>query len=122
MNPPSCCRDPTPAQVRQRRGGQTLNADLVTVSACRSAGERTYSGRGPRRVAWAFCTPALPVIALWDVDDRSTARVMDEPYGAWRPAGHLPALREAKLALIREGGQPAGPYYWGPFQLFTTVP
>jgi len=102
-----------------------LNADLVTVSACRSAGERTYSGEGLVGFAWAFLhAGARRVIAgLWDVDDRSTARVMDELY-AGLEAGRTPAraLRGAKLALIREGGQPAGPYYWGPFQIFTTVP
>ena len=102
-----------------------LNADLVTVSACRSAGERTYSGEGLVGFAWAFLhAGARRVIAgLWDVDDRSTARVMDELY-AGLEAGRTPAraLRDAKLALIREGGQPAGPYYWGPFQIFTTVP
>jgi tetratricopeptide (TPR) repeat protein len=102
-----------------------LKADLVTVSACRSAGERTYSGEGLVGFAWAFLhAGARRVIAgLWDVDDRSTARVMDELY-AGLEAGRTPAraLREAKLALIREGGQPAGPYYWGPFQVFTTVP
>jgi CHAT domain-containing protein len=102
-----------------------LTADLVTVSACRSAGERTYSGEGLVGFAWAFLhAGARRVIAgLWDVDDRSTARVMDELY-AGLEAGRTPAraLREAKLALIRAGGQPAGPYYWGPFQIFTTVP
>jgi len=102
-----------------------LRADLVTVSACRSAGERTYSGEGLVGFAWAFLhAGARRVIAgLWDVDDRSTARVMDELYAGLQ-AGQAPAraLREAKLALIREGGQPAGPYYWGPFQIFTTVP
>jgi CHAT domain-containing protein len=102
-----------------------LKADLVTVSACRSAGERTYSGEGLVGFAWAFLhAGARRVIAgLWDVDDRSTARVMDELY-AGLEAGRTPAqaLRKAKLALIREGGQPAGPYYWGPFEIFTTVP
>jgi CHAT domain-containing protein len=102
-----------------------LNADLVTVSACRSAGERTYSGEGLVGFAWAFLRAgARRVIAgLWDVDDRSTARLMGDLYGGLA-AGRTPAraLREAKLALIREGGQPASPYYWGPFELFTTVP
>lgn len=102
-----------------------LHADLVTVSACRSAGERTYSGEGLVGFAWAFLRAgARRVIAgLWDVDDRSTARLMDQLY-AGLEAGHTPAwsLRESKLTLIREGGQLASPYYWGPFQLFTVVP
>jgi len=102
-----------------------LNADLVTVSACRSAGERTYSGEGLVGFAWAFLRAgARRVIAgLWDVDDQSTARLMDELYGGLQ-AGHSPtrSLRDGKLALIRAGGQAASPYYWGPFQLFTSVP
>ncbi len=102
-----------------------LNAELVTVSACRSAGERTYSGEGLVGFAWAFLRAgARRVIAgLWDVDDRSTARLMDQLYAGLQ-AGHTPAraLRESKLALIREGGQLASPYYWGPFQLYTTSP
>ena len=104
---------------------KALNAELVTVSACRSAGERTYSGEGLVGFAWAFLRAgARRVIAgLWDVDDRSTARLMDQLY-AGLEAGRTPArsLRESKLALIREGGQLASPYYWGPFQLFTVVP
>jgi CHAT domain-containing protein len=102
-----------------------LDADLVTVSACRSAGERTYSGEGLVGFAWAFLRAgARRVIAgLWDVDDRSTAQLMDELYGGLQ-AGQTPAraLRNAKLALIKEGGRFASPYYWGPFQLFTLAP
>jgi CHAT domain-containing protein len=102
-----------------------LNADLVTVSACRSAGERTYSGEGLVGFAWAFLRAgASRVIAgLWDVDDRSTARLMDELYGGLQK-GRTPAqsLREAKLTLIAAGGQLTRPYYWGPFQLFTVSP
>jgi CHAT domain-containing protein len=102
-----------------------LDADLVTVSACRSAGERTYSGEGLVGFAWAFLRAgARRVIAgLWDVDDRSTARLMDALY-AGLAAGHPPAqsLRDAKLALMHESAQLSRPYYWGPFQLFTVVP
>jgi CHAT domain-containing protein len=102
-----------------------LRADLVTVSACRGAGERTYSGEGLVGFAWAFLRAgARNVIAgLWDVDDRSTARLMDALYGGLSerqpPAS---ALRDAKLDLIKQGGQLAKPYYWGPFQLFTVAP
>lgn len=102
-----------------------LNADLVTVSACRSAGERAYSGEGLVGFAWAFLRAgARRVIAgLWDVDDRSTARLMDALYDGVHD-GQSPAasLRAAKLGLIASGGQLARPYYWGPFQLFTVTP
>jgi len=104
---------------------QTLAADLVTVSACRSAGERAYSGEGLVGFAWAFLRAgARRVVAgLWDVDDRWTAQLMDRMY-AGVAAGEPPsrALREAKLDLLRGGGRGASPYAWGAFQLFTVVP
>jgi CHAT domain-containing protein/Tfp pilus assembly protein PilF len=104
---------------------QPLQAELVTVSACRSAGERAYSGEGLIGFAWAFLRAgARRVIAgLWDVDDQSTAELMDSLY-ARLAAGDSPAraLREAKRTLMRKGGNFAKPYYWGPFELFTVSP
>jgi CHAT domain-containing protein/Tfp pilus assembly protein PilF len=100
---------------------QPLSAYLVTISACRSAGERTYAGEGLVGFAWAFLRAgAQRVIAgLWDVDDRSTADLMGRVY-ADIAQGHSPstALRAAKLAMIARGGPISKPYYWGPFQLF----
>ena len=63
------------------------------------------------------------IAGLWDVDDRSTAELMDNLY-AGLAAGAAPsrALREAKRSMIAQGGNYAKPYYWGPFQLFTVVP
>ncbi len=103
---------------------QPLRAELVTVSACRSAGERAYSGEGLVGFAWAFLRAgARRVIAgLWDVDDRSTADLMGRLY-EHLAAGAEPAdaLRRAKLAVIQEGGPRAKPYYWAPLELFTLV-
>jgi CHAT domain-containing protein len=104
---------------------QPLRAELVTVSACRSAGEHAYSGEGLVGFAWAFLRAgARRVIAgLWDVDDESTAALMNQLY-AGITAGHSPArsLRDAKLDLIHRGGRFVKPYYWGPFELFTVSP
>jgi CHAT domain-containing protein len=98
-----------------------LSADLVTISACRSAGERTYAGEGLVGFAWAFLRAgAQRVIAgLWDVDDRSTADLMGHVY-AEIARGRSPsaALRRAKLAMIARGGPASKPYYWAPFQMF----
>jgi len=102
-----------------------LNADLVTVSACRGAGQRTYSGEGLVGFAWAFLRAgARHVIAgLWDVNDQSTADLMDVLYRklaeGQRPAD---ALRGAKLTLIESRGNLRKPYYWAPFQLYTVAP
>jgi CHAT domain-containing protein len=102
-----------------------LKVDLVTVSACRGAGQRTYSGEGLVGFAWAFLRAgARNVIAgLWDVNDQSTAGLMDALYREL-DAGKRPAdaLRAAKLAMIESRGNLKKPYYWAPFQLYTVAP
>jgi CHAT domain-containing protein len=102
-----------------------LSADLVTVSACRSAGERAYAGEGLVGFAWAFLRAgARRVVAgLWDVDDQSTADLMEHLYaGVARGERPSAALRLAKLDLIGRGGGLGRPYAWGAFQLFTVIP
>jgi CHAT domain-containing protein len=101
-----------------------LHADLVTISACRGAGARVYSGEGIVGFTWAFLQAgARHVIAgLWDVTDLSTAEMMDQLYdnlGSGKSAAV--ALREAKLSLIHAPGNFHKPYYWGPFQLYAGV-
>ena len=100
---------------------QPLTAQLVTISGCRSAGVRAYSGEGLIGFAWAFLQAgASSVIAgLWDVSDSSTASIMEKLY-AGIASGQSPvdALRDAKLALIRSHGAYRKPYYWAPFQIY----
>lgn len=99
-----------------------LKADLVTVSACRSAGERAYAGEGLVGFAWAFLRAGSRrvVAGLWDVDDRSTAALMQDLYARIAAGGSPPeALRDAKRQLMKNGY--AKPYYWAPFQVFTVV-
>ena len=102
-----------------------LKAGLVTVSSCRGAGQRTYSGEGLVGFAWAFLRAgARHVIAgLWDVNDQSTADLMTTLYRELA-AGKPPAdaLRTAKLAMIESRGNLKKPYYWAPFQLYTVAP
>lgn len=43
---------------------QPLTADLVTLSACQTAGSRTYYGEGLTGFSWAFLTGARPVRRL----------------------------------------------------------
>jgi len=95
-----------------------LKADLVTISACRSAGARTLAGEGLVGFAWAFFHAGAQnvVTSLWDVNDQSTVGLMEKFYAqvaSGKP--YATALRDAKLALLSEGYQK--PYYWGPFQL-----
>lgn len=98
----------------------SLDADLVTISACRSSGARAYAGEGLVGVARAFLQAgARSVIAgLWDVSDHSTSLLMDRMYERIAAgAGAAEALRDAKLSLLH--GRYPKPYYWGPFQLYT---
>jgi CHAT domain-containing protein len=102
--------------------GVPLSADLVTLSACSSAGAKAYSGEGLMGFAWAFLQAgAQNVIAtLWDEDDAASTDLMRVLYKEIA-AGQTPAraLRASKLALTRAGGRYRLPYYWGPLQVFT---
>jgi CHAT domain-containing protein len=99
-----------------------LTAQLVTLSACQTAGSRTYYGEGLTGFSWAFLSAgARNVIAgLWDVDDGATARLMTDLYdGLASGLAPVNALRRAKLNLIASGGAYRRPRYWAPFETFT---
>jgi CHAT domain-containing protein/Tfp pilus assembly protein PilF len=99
-----------------------LHADLVSLSACRSAGSRAYAGEGLVGLAWAFLSAgaANVVAGLWNVEDVSTARLMNELYrGLNRGLSPADALREAKLGLLRSGTAYRKPFYWAPFMIYT---
>jgi CHAT domain-containing protein len=99
-----------------------LDASLVTLSSCRSAGARAYSGEGLVGLTWAFLQAgARNVIAgLWDVDDESTSRLMSGLYSdLTRGLPPEDALRRAQLSLLHGGYPYKKPYYWGPFQLYS---
>lgn len=99
-----------------------LDPELVTISACRSAGAKTYSGEGLIGFSWAFLDAGAHnvVAGIWNVDDAAAPVLMKEFYRQWRQ-GRDPAaaLRLAKLNLMRTGGAFRKPYYWGPFEVFT---
>jgi CHAT domain-containing protein len=98
-----------------------LNASLVTLSACRSAGAKTYSGEGAVGLSWAFLRAGSRsvVAGLWDVTDRSTAALMADFYDQLaHDAAPVEALRHAKLSLLQGGKAYQKPFYWGPFQLY----
>ncbi|HEY6306354.1 MAG TPA: CHAT domain-containing protein, partial [Candidatus Angelobacter sp.] len=102
--------------------GAPLHADLVTISACYSAGSRWYQGEGIVGLGWAFLRAGAHqvVASLWAVDDASTPQLMDDFYGELS-RGKSPgeALRDAKLNMLHSGGQRSKPYYWASLQLYT---
>jgi CHAT domain-containing protein len=100
-----------------------LRAELVTVSACYSAGERSYYGEGLVGLSWAFLRAGARnvIAALWDASDASTEQLMDKFYDELEK-GATPdaALRAAKLSLLHNRDF-QNPFYWAPFQLYTRL-
>lgn len=114
-----------PRGANRLRAGEVSSsvypAGLVTISACRGAGAKTYAGEGLVGFMWAFFKAgARNIIAgLWDVSDESTPKLMDLMYGNLAKGQTIPgSLRAAKLALLRNEDVFRLPYYWAPFQLY----
>jgi CHAT domain-containing protein/tetratricopeptide (TPR) repeat protein len=114
--------------------GLDLKADLVVLSACRSAGGR-ITGDGISAFARAFIYAGTASIAasLWDVADEPTSRLLPDFYRSWLAgASKSSALRSAQLALLRDlrAGRvrvetaagpvsiPEHPVFWASFVLF----
>jgi CHAT domain-containing protein len=99
-----------------------LGARLVTISACDSAGTRTYSGEGLVGLSWAFLRAGAQevIAALWEVNDASTAQLMDRLYaGIAAGASPADALRAAKLAMVKSETIYRRPFYWAPFVIYS---
>jgi CHAT domain-containing protein len=114
--------------------GLHLNADLVVLSACRSA-SGTVAGDGVAAFARGFMSAgAASVIAsVWDVADEPSSRLLPAFYRAWLGgATKAAALRRAQLGLLgdlRAGrvrvktpvgpvAVPEHPVFWAGFGLF----
>jgi CHAT domain-containing protein len=100
-----------------------IDAKLVTISACYGSGTRAYAGEGLVGLSWAFLRAGAQRVigALWEVSDDSTPRLMDELYRGLT-SGDSPevALRNAKLSLLHSHSRFRLPYYWAPFQLYSS--
>ena len=98
-----------------------LSADLVVLSACRTALGKEIRSEGLVGLTRAFMYAGAPrvVASLWRVDDAATAELMKTFYGGMlgprklRPAA---ALREAQLATAKQKRW-RDPYYWAAFVL-----
>jgi CHAT domain-containing protein len=96
-----------------------IDADLVTLSACRTALGKEVRGEGLVGLTWAFeYAGARSVLAsLWEVDDASTAELMRQFYRALHDgAPTAKALRQAQIDLLRRPATSA-PFFWAAFQL-----
>jgi CHAT domain-containing protein/Flp pilus assembly protein TadD len=97
-----------------------LNADLVVLSACKTALGQQIRGEGMKSFARAFLYSGTPsvVVTLWNVSDQSTVEFMKSFYSNLesRSMNKAEALRNAQIKLIRSP-QYSHPYYWAPFVL-----
>ena len=98
-----------------------LPADLVVLSACRTALGKDVRGEGLIGLTRAFmyAGAARVLASLWRVDDVATSELMKRFYsGMLGPARLSPAsaLREAQRELSRQERW-SHPYYWGAFVL-----
>lgn len=98
-----------------------LNADLVTLSACRTGLGKLLHGEGMIGLTRAFLYAGADsvVVSLWNVNDVATASLMKDFYKRLRQGlAKDEALRQAKLTLLK-GKQRAWqhPYFWAAFVL-----
>jgi CHAT domain-containing protein len=114
-----------------------LDADLVTLSACKTGLGKEVAGEGYIGFAHAFMQSGCRnlLVSLWKVDDEATALLMrrfyENMYGEYgderdglirEPMSKARALQEAK-SWLREytdvnGAKPyRHPYYWSAFVL-----
>ena len=87
----------------------SLAAELVVLSACRTAGGMVVRGEGVQGLAAPLLAAGARSVAAtwWPIGDEATVRVVDDFYramAAGEPASD--ALRSAKLAALRRGALP----------------
>ncbi len=100
----------------------SLNAELVTLSACETGLGKFVCGEGLTGLTQAFLYAGAPslLVSLWSVDE-STSLIMKEFYKNLKDGmSKTAALRQAKLKLIRTRESRfsfAHPFLWAPFVL-----
>ena len=97
-----------------------LHADTVVLSACETGTGRLQGEEGIMNLARAFLTAGAKsvVASLWDVDDRSTATLMESFYANLaKGASVRDALRSSQLDFIKTYGDKANPYLWAGFEV-----
>lgn len=95
----------------------SLDADLVTLSACNTGTGKLEGEEGSTGLVQAFLFAGARTVAasLWSVDDASTESLMKQFYTHLaEKKDEASALRQAKLDYIKSKGDKS-PIFWGPF-------
>jgi len=97
-----------------------LPAELVVLSACRTAVGRRFRGEGVVGLSRAFMYAGTPrvLVSLWSVSDQGAAELMRRFYAGVLGQGMHPAaaLREAQTSMLADERWNV-PYYWAGFVL-----
>jgi CHAT domain-containing protein len=96
-----------------------LGARLAFLSSCQSAGGKVLAGEGVQGLACAFLGAGVPAVlaSLWEVDDRTTARLVRLFYERIQAGRTIAqALTEAQ-GILRNRPETAHPYFWAGFVL-----
>lgn len=94
----------------------SLNADLVTLSACETGLGKITNGDDVIGLSRGFLyAGARSIVAsLWEVDDQATAELMVAFYRRLADTDKVEALRQAQLATRNRFPHP---FFWAAFQL-----
>ncbi|HEY6403469.1 MAG TPA: CHAT domain-containing protein, partial [Blastocatellia bacterium] len=97
-----------------------LNADLVTLGACRTGLGKQLRGEGMISLTRGFIYAGAPrvLVSLWDVPDQETAQLMQSFYRNLLKQ-KLPvseALRRAQVEMWRRD-ESSAPFFWAAFSL-----
>lgn len=95
-----------------------LNADLVTLSACKTGLGLLVPGEGIIGLSsgFMFAGARSLIVSLWEVSDSSTALLMEEFYQLLaQGVSKVEALAKAKRYLRQKSYE--NPYFWAPFIL-----
>jgi CHAT domain-containing protein len=98
----------------------SLQANLVSISACQTGLGKLQKGEGLLGLSRAFTFAGAEnlLVSLWSVADESTAEVMVDFYEKWLIEGHSypVALQQAKIKMLQQSPY-SSPYYWAAFIL-----
>lgn len=107
--------------------GLQLHPDLLILSACETGVGKILKGEGALSLARGFQYAGASniIFSLWNVNDRSTARLMASFYRHYFDHRSKPeALRCAKLDYLENdevSNAHKSPYYWAPFVYYGDV-
>lgn len=102
--------------------GLELTADLVTLRACSTGRAELQVGDELIGLTRAFLYAGAPslLVSLWNVNKRSSQRLLNEFYRFWldpqQPLPKWQALQQAQQSLMKDP-EYRHPYHWAPFIL-----